>query len=70
VVESVASATGAKFALLPPDNATRNFVKVVQRIPVRIKIDLSQPQSPAVVLRPGMSADVDVTTRAGAKETH
>ena len=37
-VESVSAATGAKFALLPPDNATGNFTKVVQRVPVRIAI--------------------------------
>ncbi|AMW04128.1 HlyD family secretion protein [Gemmatimonas phototrophica] len=53
VVESIASATGAKFALLPPDNATGNFTKVVQRVPVRIRItkalDKDRP------LRPGMS---------------
>jgi membrane fusion protein (multidrug efflux system) len=52
-VESIASATGAKFALLPPDNATGNFTKVVQRVPVRIKItkDLGKDRP----LRPGMS---------------
>ncbi len=38
-VESFAGATGAKFSLLPPDNATGNFVKVVQRVPVRIKLE-------------------------------
>ena len=59
-VESVSAATGAKFALLPPDNATGNFTKVVQRVPVRIAITegcgKDQP------LRPGMSvaAHVDV----------
>ena len=53
VVESIASATGAKFALLPPDNATGNFTKVVQRVPVRIRItkDLGKDRP----LRPGMS---------------
>jgi len=52
-VESIASATGAKFALLPPDNATGNFTKVVQRVPVRIRItkDLGKDRP----LRPGMS---------------
>jgi membrane fusion protein (multidrug efflux system) len=52
-VESIASATGAKFALLPPDNATGNFTKVVQRVPVRIRItkDLGKERP----LRPGMS---------------
>ena len=55
-VDSIAAGTGARFALLPPDNATGNYVKVVQRIPVRIKID-----APAgLALRPGMSATVTV----------
>jgi membrane fusion protein (multidrug efflux system) len=60
-VESLSSATGAKFALLPPDNATGNFTKVVQRVPVRIHItkDLG-PQRP---LRPGMSVVVHVDTK-------
>ena len=58
-VESVASGTGARFALLPPDNATGNFVKVVQRIPVLIRLD----GPPGVALRPGMSADVTVRMR-------
>lgn len=55
-LESIAAGTGARFALLPPDNATGNFVKVVQRVPVRIKIDDLR----GLVLRPGMSADVTV----------
>ncbi|MFT3703675.1 MAG: HlyD family secretion protein [Agriterribacter sp.] len=60
-VESFAGATGAKFSLLPPDNATGNFVKVVQRVPVRIKLDAS----PEFVsqLRPGMSVKVVVHTK-------
>lgn len=60
-VESFAGATGAKFSLLPPDNATGNFVKVVQRVPVRIKIDAS-PEFVAQ-LRPGMSVKVVVHTK-------
>src|SRR5216110_3069797 len=52
-VESLSPATGAKFSLLPPDNATGNFTKVVQRIPVRIRLDT--PQTAAHPLRPGMS---------------
>ena len=58
-VESIAGATGARFALLPPDNATGNFVKVVQRVPVLIRLD----GSAGAELRPGMSADVTVRTR-------
>jgi membrane fusion protein (multidrug efflux system) len=52
-VDSLGGATGARFSLLPPENATGNYVKVVQRIPVRIRID--QGQDPQRVLRPGMS---------------
>jgi membrane fusion protein (multidrug efflux system) len=52
-VDSIAAATGAKFSLLPPENATGNFVKVVQRIPV--KIVLENGQDPNHLLRPGMS---------------
>lgn len=53
-VESFAPATGAKFTLLPPDNATGNFTKVVQRVPVRLR--LAPGQHHERVLRPGMSA--------------
>jgi membrane fusion protein (multidrug efflux system) len=59
-VESVSPATGAKFALLPPDNATGNFTKVVQRVPVKIAVE--QPTQSAVPLRPGMSVDVTIET--------
>jgi membrane fusion protein (multidrug efflux system) len=61
-VESISAATGATFSLLPPDNASGNFVKVVQRVPVRIVLDKSAAGSEAV-LRPGMSVTVSVTTR-------
>lgn len=61
VVESVSPATGARFALLPPDNATGNFTKVVQRVPVRIALD-GDPD-PAFPLRPGLSAEVTIRTR-------
>jgi membrane fusion protein (multidrug efflux system) len=60
-VETLSPATGATFALLPPDNATGNFTKVVQRIPVRIR--LLDPQDPERPLRPGMSAEVRVRAR-------
>jgi membrane fusion protein (multidrug efflux system) len=60
-VESVSPATGARFALLPPDNATGNFTKVVQRVPVRIAVD--GQQDPAHPLRPGLSADVKIRVR-------
>jgi membrane fusion protein (multidrug efflux system) len=59
-VDSLAGGTGASFSLLPPDNSTGNFVKVVQRVPVRISlVDLPAD----VVLRPGLSADVTVDVR-------
>src|SRR5690349_5628800 len=60
-VESLSPATGAKFSLLPPDNATGNFTKVVQRIPVRIHLD--GPVDPAHVLRPGMSVVATIKTK-------
>ena len=60
-VESVSSATGAKFALLPPDNATGNFTKVVQRVPVRVRI--TKGLGPDRPLRPGMSVNVHVNTK-------
>jgi membrane fusion protein, multidrug efflux system len=64
-VESLSPATGARFALLPPDNATGNFTKVVQRVPVRIAVD--QPASSPVPLRPGMSVDVTIETGRNSK---
>jgi membrane fusion protein, multidrug efflux system len=61
-VESISSATGATFTLLPPDNATGNFTKVVQRIPVKIKI-LNLPESEYDKLQAGLSAIVKVHIR-------
>jgi membrane fusion protein (multidrug efflux system) len=58
-VDSVAAGTGARFSLLPPENATGNFIKVTQRVPVKIKVDDRHGH----VLRPGMSAEVVVHTR-------
>ncbi|OOQ61468.1 HlyD family secretion protein [Mucilaginibacter pedocola] len=60
-VYNFSPATGAKFSLLPPDNATGNFVKVVQRVPVKIKISGSKED--LAKLRPGMSVDVSVITK-------
>jgi len=62
-VESLSPATGSMFSLLPPENATGNFTKIVQRLPVRIGL-------PADViaegrLRPGLSVVVDIDTRTG-----
>ncbi len=61
-VESVSPGTGAQFSLLPPQNATGNFTKIVQRIPVRIAIDAGQETRQLLV--PGMSVDVTVDTRS------
>jgi membrane fusion protein (multidrug efflux system) len=58
-VESVSPGTGAQFAILPPQNASGNWVKVVQRVPVRVKLD-KDPM--AARLRAGMSAYVEIDT--------
>ncbi len=62
-VESIAPSSGQEFALLPPDNATGNFTKIVQRLPVKIDINLT----PALIgkLRPGMSVEPAIDTRSG-----
>ncbi|MCC2101988.1 MAG: HlyD family secretion protein, partial [Hyphomicrobiales bacterium] len=61
VVESVAPASGAQYSMLPPENATGNFTKIVQRVPVRIRVPSDVAKSG--ILRPGMSVVVDVDTR-------
>jgi membrane fusion protein (multidrug efflux system) len=61
VVESLPGATGARFSLLPPENATGNYVKVVQRMPVRIRLEPGQPE--ANRLRAGMSVEPKVRVR-------
>ncbi|MDF2477820.1 MAG: multidrug transporter, partial [Sphingobacterium sp.] len=55
---SISPATGSSFSLLPPDNATGNFVKIVQRVPVRIELDRSKG---AVKLLSGMNVNVSVS---------
>jgi membrane fusion protein (multidrug efflux system) len=60
-VESLSPATGARFALLPPDNATGNFTKVVQRVPVRIAVDGGMDEQHP--LRPGVSVVVTIRTK-------
>jgi len=60
-VDSIAAATGAKFSLLPPENATGNYVKVVQRVPVKIVFEPGQ--DPERLLRPGMSVTPTVSVR-------
>ncbi|MGO8913513.1 MAG: HlyD family secretion protein [Bradyrhizobium sp.] len=61
-VDSIAPASGQEFALLPPDNATGNFTKVVQRIPVKIALDADN--NPPIELRPGMSVIPTIATRS------
>jgi membrane fusion protein (multidrug efflux system) len=60
-VDSIAGATGAKLSLLPPENATGNFVKVVERIPVKILVDPVPPDK--AILRPGMNVDATIITK-------
>lgn len=62
-VDSLAPGSGNEFALLPPDNATGNFTKIVQRIPVKIVLDLDSVHGYENLLSPGMSSVVTVTTR-------
>ena len=66
-VESFAPATGAQFSLLPPENATGNFTKITQRVPIRISLDDSKW---AAALRPGLSVVVDVDTRDADGSRH
>jgi membrane fusion protein (multidrug efflux system) len=65
-VDSLAPASGQEFALLPPDNATGNFTKVVQRIPVKIALDGGAP----IELRPGMSVIPTIATATPAHPSH
>jgi membrane fusion protein (multidrug efflux system) len=58
-VDSIAGSTGSRMSLLPAENATGNFVKVVQRIPVKILVDKNE----SLILRPGMNADVTIFTK-------
>jgi membrane fusion protein, multidrug efflux system len=60
-ISSFAGATGALFSLLPPDNATGNYVKVVQRIPIKVVLDTKNPNYK--LLRPGLSVEVSVTVQ-------
>jgi membrane fusion protein (multidrug efflux system) len=60
-VEDMAGASGPLFSLFPPENASGNYVKIVQRFPIRIRID--QGQNPQNQLRPGMSVEAKVRVR-------
>ena len=64
VVESLSPASGAEFSLLPPDNATGNFTKIVQRVPVKIILDRDHPLLDR--LRPGMSVIASIDTRSSS----
>ncbi len=64
-VDQLSPASGSQFALLPPDNATGNFTKIVQRVPVKIVLDRGQPT--AARLRPGMSVIATVRTQQGVR---
>jgi membrane fusion protein (multidrug efflux system) len=66
VVDSIAGASGSRQALLPPQNATGNFIKVVQRIPVKILV--KQPEDPNYTLRPGMNVEATIYTRSRSSE--
>lgn len=59
-ITSFSPATGARFSILPPDNATGNFVKTIQRLPVKISLDATNDVAKIKLLRPGMNVDVDV----------
>jgi membrane fusion protein (multidrug efflux system) len=63
VLDSFSPGTGAKFSLLPPDNATGNFTKVVQRVPVKILIPSESLDTSSRQLAPGLSAVVKVSVR-------
>ena len=68
-VSNIGGATGAKYSLLPPENATGNYVKVVQRIPVRVDFDGNDKPdfNKDGLLRPGMSVEPDVRVAAQCK---
>jgi membrane fusion protein (multidrug efflux system) len=66
-VESVAPASGSQFSLLPPENATGNFTKIVQRVPVRIAVPASEAKGR---LRPGLSVVVSIDTRTAPKNAN
>jgi membrane fusion protein, multidrug efflux system len=61
-VASLSPGTGSTFSMLPPENATGNWVKVVQRVPVRLQLDAA-----GVMLQSGLSASVSVDTRSQAQ---
>lgn len=67
-LDSLAPATGAQFSVLPPENATGNFTKIVQRVPVRVLLDAAD--NTLGKLRPGLSVTAEVDTKAGSVDEH
>jgi membrane fusion protein (multidrug efflux system) len=65
-LDSLAPATGAQFSVLPPENATGNFTKIVQRVPVRVRLDAAD--NTLGKLRPGLSVTAEVDTKAGSMD--
>ncbi|MBI0433123.1 HlyD family secretion protein [Roseomonas sp. KE0001] len=63
-VDSFAPGTGSQFSLLPPENATGNFTKIVQRVPVKLVLEPGQDPAALALLRPGLSVVAEVDTRA------
>jgi membrane fusion protein (multidrug efflux system) len=66
-VHSIAGATGTRLSLLPPENATGNYVKIVQRIPVKIEVDLSNKN---LILRPGMNVIATIYTGKSGRDSN
>jgi membrane fusion protein (multidrug efflux system) len=66
-VAGLAAGTGGAFALLPPQNATGNWIKIVQRLPVRIRLDAKQLEENPLRIGLSMRAEVDVRDTAGAQ---
>jgi len=62
-VDSIQSGSGARFSLFPPENATGNYIKILQRVPVKIVFDDSSESGPALALGPGMSVEPKVRVR-------
>jgi membrane fusion protein (multidrug efflux system) len=67
-IDSIAAASGAKFSLLPPENATGNYVKVVQRIPVKIVLEPGENRDHSLL--PGMSVEPTVLLNSGTKNAY
>jgi membrane fusion protein (multidrug efflux system) len=62
-VQSIQNGTGSRFTLLPPENATGNYVKIIQRVPVKIELDPNQNDDSDHLLSPGMSVEPSIKVR-------